>query len=348
MFALAPTLAAWVHDLDPFVVRFPEGRFLPAGIRWYGLSYLLGFFVGYLIIRRAVRVGITTLKPMEVADMVVTLAIGAVVGGRLGYVLFYDPTLLGAIDDFPYWGVLALTRGGMASHGGIIGAVIACWYYAYRHGHSWAHVLDVAALGTPLGLFFGRIANFINGELYGRPCAQDFPLAVQFPQELAHPTKAQEIAVQVFAVEHADLLPPRAGYDTAVAWIIQQAQQGNQMVIDFLRQVLTPRHPSQLYQAVLEGLVVMAVLLIVWWRPRKPLILGATFMLTYGIVRIIGEFFRMPDADIMEMEYAHWGISRGQLLSVFMVGGGVLLIELARRRDVTPMGGWRRELKSVK
>ena len=337
-----PLLAVFLHNIDPFAIRFPDWSPV-AGVRWYGLSYLLGFFIAYLLIKRVVRAGVSTLKPQEVGDLIVTLALGVVIGGRLGYVFFYKPSLLWLIEDhFPWWGVLMINKGGMASHGGMIGGIVASWYYAWKHKHSWAHILDLFAFGAPLGLFFGRIANFINGELYGRPVTEGsiaMHWAVRFPQEVALWSDEQAYA----AAPYLRNIPTGSdGPPNLLDWITLRVQQGNQQVIHAIEPLLIPRHPSQLYEALLEGLVLFTVLAIVWWKPRKPLVVGATFGITYGIVRIIGEYFRMPDAHILNEEFAHFGITRGQWLSALLTLAGVVMLVFVNRRKVSPMGGWRK------
>ncbi len=321
-------LAAYLHRIDPFAIEFPD-RFPITGIRWYGLSYILGFVIGYLLIRRVTKVGRSTLKPDKVGDLVFALVIGAVVGGRLGYVLLYRPDLLWQFADrFPFWGVLAINEGGMASHGGMIGAVIACLYYARRRGHSWPHLLDLSAFAAPLGLFFGRIANFVNGELIGRPVRLNvnLPWAVKFPQEMFEWNEPQLAK-----------LPPDLSDLGSLDAIIAQVQRGNQAVIQAVEPLLTPRHPSQIYAALLEGLVVFLVLAILWTKPRRPGIVGGTFLLVYGLVRIFDEMFREPDAHI---GYQWLGLTRGQWLSTLLVLTGIVLIVVFRRRNVEPMGGW--------
>jgi phosphatidylglycerol:prolipoprotein diacylglycerol transferase len=357
---MTPTLAAYLHNINPFALHFPNWGFLPEGIRWYGLSYLLGFLMAYAIIRRVTRVGISTVKPAEVGDMIVTMAIGVVIGGRLGYVLGYDPSLLGWIDRAPYWGVLAINHGGMASHGGMLGAILAAGWYARRGArpdlahpraqpvrHSWAHLLDLAAFATPLGLFFGRIANFINGELYGRPCPMNFPLAVQFPQELYtwDPAKLLPLAEKV-GYHYA--LDSQGGAAAFVAYLIAQVRAGNPQVRAALAAALPTRYPSQLFEAVLEGLMLFGVMLLVWRKPRKPLVLAGWFCLAYGVLRIVGEFFRTPDAQIADQEFALLHITRGQWLSALLSLAGAAMIALACRRHTAPMGGWRRHAEPAR
>jgi len=335
------TIFAWVHDLDPYAIKLWEG----GPIKWYGLSYILGFIVGYLLVRRVTKVGISTLKPQRVADFIVTLAVGVVVGGRLGYVFFYQPSLLWTFfESPPWWGVLAINHGGMASHGGITGTILAAMWFAWRHKHSKLHLMDLMAFGAPLGLFMGRIANFINGELYGRACSKDFPLAVQFPTEIRDYDAQRWQQLQASLTEHGLTYPginTPGRYQAGVQQLLADVRRGLPDVVQALEPVLTYRHPSQLYAAVTEGLVVFAVLAIAWWKPRKPPLVGSLFCITYGLMRIVNEFFRMPDAHLLDREFAVTGITRGQWLSVLLIGLGVIGLVVHRRIDLPKMGGWR-------
>lgn len=325
------SLAVFLHRLDPFALRLWDD----VGIRWYGLSYLAGFILAWLILRRLARSGRFPLSVSAAGDMVVSLAVGIVLGGRLGYVLLYDPALLWLVEpSFPFWGPLMIHRGGMASHGGMLGAILAAWLFARRHRSSWAHILDLAAFVTPPGLFFGRIANFINGELYGRPVSPDSPAmrwAVQFPQEMWDWSALQW---QEFS--------SRVGMDVSaipIPRLIELIRRGDPLFVAAAQTMLTPRHPSQLYEAILEGLILMLILILVWARPRKPLVVGGWFCLAYALLRIAGEFFRMPDAHIAHLEFAHWHITRGQLLSLGLLAAGLVILLVAPRRKVPPVGG---------
>ncbi|MCE9590177.1 MAG: prolipoprotein diacylglyceryl transferase [Planctomycetes bacterium] len=342
-----PTLAIYLHNLNPYAIKLWEG----GPIRWYGLSYLLAFFLGYLVIRRVTRVGVSTLKPEHVGDLVITLALGVVIGGRVGYCLFYQPRLLGLIDHAPYWGVLAMNEGGMASHGGMIGGIVASWWYARRHKHSWPFILDLFAFGAPLGLFFGRIANFVNGELYGRPVPDGsvaMNWAVRFPQEMLHwnpNVPADNLKIEAVSGAIPFLPEIKAGYvfsgwEGQAMATLRAIQEGNAEVSRIVGPVLTPRHPSQLYEALLEGLVLFAVLCWLWRRPMKPGVIGGAFCVTYGLVRILGECFRTPDFIIADQEFAALGVTRGQWLSALLCLAGVVMILAFRRRNVEPMGGF--------
>ena len=329
---MTPTLAAWLHRLDPVALDL-GGPFV---VRWYGLSYLLGFLIAYLLIRRVTKVGVSTLRPDHVGDLVMWLAIGVVVGGRLGYVFFYRVDLLWEFTAAPpWWGVLAINQGGMASHGGMIGGIAASGLYAWRYGHRWTHLLDLFAFGAPLGLFFGRLANFWNGELIGRACDPKLPWAVKFPQEMYDvPAVADRV---LLAVQRAGF-EPRPGVDE-VSWVIHQVQRGNAALAEVVAPLLTPRHPSQLYAAALEGLCVAAVLLWAWRRPRRTGLIGSLFCVSYAVARVADEFFRSPDAHLGLQAMQ---LSRGQWLSFGLLALGVVGLVIVSRVDWPRMGGWPR------
>lgn len=323
------TLAAWLHDLDPFAIGF---------VRWYGLSYLVGFVLGYVLIRRVTRVGVSTLKPERVGDFVVCIAVGVIVGGRLGYCLLYQPDLFITWDSksFPWWGVFMLNRGGMASHGGILGTLVATLYYAIRHGHGKLFMLDLLAFPAALGLFFGRLANFVNGELYGRETADpDFPLAVKFPQEIyAWASDDPRWAELNRSLRDAGLYEwTNVNSDK----IVEAIQTGHVQLAEAITPLLIARHPSQVYQAMMEGLALFLILLWIWRKPRKPGVIAFTFALGYGVFRIIGEHWRLPDTEI---GFQALSLTRGQWLSVPLVIVGVVGLVCVSLRQAKPVGGW--------
>jgi phosphatidylglycerol---prolipoprotein diacylglyceryl transferase len=311
MFAHLSLIAFWVHDLNPFLVQFNE----QFGIRWYGLAYLAGFVAGFFLLKWLARQGYGSLRESEVGDFVFYAALfGVLVGGRLGYILFYRPNM---VFEDPL-GIFRIWDGGMASHGGILGLLVFSWIYAKKRRISWTGVGDNLVTAAPLGLFFGRLANFINGELYGRVAHVSW--AVQFPAELLdRPAEARA------AIEKATQINP--DYNTAV--VIVEASRTDPRIRELLSSILLPRYPSQLFEASLEGVLLFVLLLIIRLRFRKPDgITTAGFFMLYPLMRISGEFFREPDAPLTGP------FTRGQFLSLFMfVIGALFLVSALRRKQ---------------
>lgn len=276
-----PTPGYWVHDLDPFLVRFPEGWFLD-GIRWYGLAYLAGFAFGALMLSVYYRKKRSPLNPDAQSNFMVALIIGVLAGARLGYMIFYawDAFAANPLSALRVW------QGGMSSHGGMIGAVLATWIFSRRQKCPFLQLGDIIASLAPAGVFFGRVANFINGELWGRETT--VPWAVVFRYDLTNPFTGE--------AETAFLLP---------------------------------RHPSQLYAAAGEGLLILLWTQLRFWK-KEPLphgqVLGEACLL-YAAVRIADEFFREPDIGVS----AILGLTRGQFYSVLLALAGVAFIVAARR-----------------
>lgn len=318
-----PILAAWLHTIDPYAIQLWEG----GPIRWYGLSYLAGFLIAFLLVRRVTRVGVSTLDYRRAGDLIITFALSTVIGGRLGYVLFYKPHLLGEFSgSVPFWGALDIAGGGMSSHGGMIGGLAGAWWFSFRHKQPTLHTFDLLAFAAPLGIFCGRVANFVNGELIGRAAAKDFPLAVQFPQEIF---ETQDMY---------DAMTTAYGRELPRNWL-DMLQSGNEALQHAAMTVLPTRHPSQLYAATLEGLVVFTVLAILWIKPRRAGTLVGAFGITYAVMRLINENFRQPDAHL---GLQAMGLSRGQWLSVPLLLVGVGIVGWTISRKTPLMGGWRR------
>ena len=258
----------YVHNLDPNA--FSIG---PLAIRWYGLMYLIGFLLFLVLGKLRARDPWRDMKSQDVDDLLFYGMIGTIVGGRLGHVLFYGPLSYYVANPLE---ILAVWKGGMASHGGIIGVIVAMALFARAREKSFLRVADFVVPLVPLGLGAGRIGNFINGELWGRAADPSLPWAVVFPQ---------------------------AGDALA-------------------------RHPSQIYQFLLEGVTLFAILWIYSRKPRATGTAAALFLIFYGLLRIVGEVFREPEALY---GYMPLGMSAGQWLSVPMVVIGIVCFALLRR-----------------
>lgn len=343
----------YVHDLNPFAIQFSQDF----GVRWYGLSYMMGFICAYFLIRWLSirqRAGLT---PAMVGDFVTYVAIGTLVGGRLGYVIFYAPDLLLKFKgDFPFWGVFAVNEGGMASHGGMIGIVIACLFFARRFGVNSLYLLDLVSVTGPIGVFFGRIANFINGELVGRPAPPDFPFSVKFPQDIYNwPNTdfaklsdlgdvvdkmgiSKEQWLSLLEKYKFDALA-RSQVFEALNKIVAQIQSGNATIRDALAPYLVARYPSQLFAALGEGLLLFLILFFLWRKGRKPGFIAASFIVLYAIVRISDEYFRMPDVQI---GFQWLGLTRGQWLSIVMLVLGFAMMFIWTRSNSLNIPGWNR------
>ncbi|MBV8143146.1 MAG: prolipoprotein diacylglyceryl transferase [Verrucomicrobia bacterium] len=304
-------LAFYVHHLSPFLIKFND----QVGIRWYGLAYIAGFLGAFYLMKWLARKGYGSLRETQVGDFVFYAALfGVLIGGRVGYVLFYRPSML---SEDPL-GIFRVWDGGMASHGGIIGLVVFSAIYARRHHISWTGIGDNLVAAAPIGLFFGRIANFINGELYGR--ISTVPWAMQFPAELLdHPNEA------AMAIEQTSKIDPRLNNVPAMIAAARHSAQ----VRHILAGILTPRHPSQLYEAFLEGALLFTLLIFIRLKFKKPDgVTTGCFFILYPVMRIIGETFREPDAPLTGP------FTRGQFLSLFMFIVGAAFLWSARRKYI--------------
>lgn len=345
------TLAAWTHSLSPFAVEITPG----VGLRWYGLAYLAGFAIAWALLRTLGKRGLLRIPPDKAGDVIFTLIIGVLVGGRLGYVLVYDRSLLWEFTSSPpWWGVLAINRGGMASHGAFVGLVAAAWWVARTNKTPTTHVLDALALVGLPGVLLGRLANFVNGELLGRIVAQPGEpapwWAVRFPSELLEghaPTLTGEQEARLFAL--LQRVAPGEPYSAAARILIRDIQNGAAQLTSELSPLLSARHPSQLYQAAVEGLLVPLALWALWRQPRRPGFIAGWFFVLYGIGRIATEIWRLPDAQLAQrtLGATPLGLSYGQWLSIGMVFAGTLMLIIVSRQRREPIGGWGRWRVSV-
>lgn len=298
----------YLHDLSPHLIQFTQS----IAVHWYGLAYVLGFYLAYLVMFFLAKRGLSEIKPEAVADFITLVALfGVVLGGRLGYMLLYN------FDEFIHrpWILLLLNQGGMASHGGIAGVALFCLWYARKHKISWTGIGDTLVCGAPLGVFLGRIANFINGELFGR--VTNVPWAMKFPTELLH---EDFVAQGGSAVITNDLMNHGAVHSPDIIAFFEQNRGGRAE----LETILHPRHPSQLYEALGEGLFLCAILLFIRMKwPRLPHgVLTGLFFLLYSIIRIALENVRQPDSG-SEMIM---GLTKGQFFSTFMIVTGLAFL----------------------
>ena len=277
---LAATAAAsepiqWAElGLRPYL--FEIGSFQ---LRYYSLAYLFGIIFAYWHLSKMIKAPGSPMAQRHADDLFFYCTLGVIIGGRLGYAAFYQPELFGGVELFQLW------NGGMSFHGGVIGVLVAITWVAWRGNLNWLRVCDYIAVNVPLAYMLGRIANFINGELYGRPVEGDLLWAMVFP----------------------------GGGDIA-------------------------RHPSQLYQAGLEGLLLGVILIALFWKTRARYRTGflvGLFTIGMGVGRFVNEFFREPDAHLAYV-VAETGLSRGQWLSLPMIAIGVIVMIYALLRP--PVG----------
>ena len=295
-------LAYYLHDLSPHLLRFTDSM----ALHWYGLAYVLGFYCTYRIMLFLSHSGLSEIKADQVGDFITLVALfGVVLGGRIGYMLLYD------WDSFVQrpWMIFMIHQGGMASHGGIAGVALFCLWYARKHHISWAGIGDSIVCGAPLGIFFGRIANFINGELFGR--VTNVSWAVKFPTELLHEDFVKQGGTPIS-------LPPGAIHSPDIITHFETSGEEGKAALE---EILHPRHPSQLYEALGEGLLLSGLLLFIRIRyPRLPHgIITGLFFILYAIARISLEFVRQPDSGSDGI----MGLTRGQFFSLFMILVGV-------------------------
>lgn len=324
---------------DPVLLDIPG---LPIDVRWYGLMYVVGFVVGQAILVRLARARFWPIAPEAAPDLVVYLVLGVMLGGRVGYALFYDQTLLDPTQFVRVW------KGGLSFHGGLGGCIVALWLFARKRKLPALRICDVCVLAVTPGILAVRIANFINGELYGRVTEAGVGWAMRFPtdpvamQQLrlgdGWSMRDRELCIQ-YAYRHRswdsikDLLSPADDRGIAIDW------ERHRQFLDWdaVKEHVPFRHPSQLYEGIGEGLVLGLVLFTLYMLTRRhPLrrgYYGAVFLLGYAAVRFSLEFVRQPDAQFGPTGQVLFGMTMGQTLSTAMVAGGLGILLLSRHRD---------------
>lgn len=303
--------------IDPVALDLPG----PLDVRWYGLGYLVAFVAGYFIMRRLAQGGFFRVDPAAVGDLIFALVLGVILGGRIGYILFYD------FADFAAnpLRIIRIWEGGLSFHGGLLGTVVAAWIFARSRKASFLNVGDAMALGVAPGIFAVRVANFVNGELYGRVAGADVPWAMRFPTDpdalrLLGADGARSMRERELAIER--------GIDSG-RW-------------DAVKDQVPLRHPSQLYEALGEGVVCG---LIVWslylWQRRRGVhwgdgAYGGLYLVCYGVLRSFIELFRQPDVQFTGADDPVGTVlgpfTMGQTLSLLMVAAGIFFVVRGARR----------------
>jgi phosphatidylglycerol---prolipoprotein diacylglyceryl transferase len=308
---LAVLLEIPYHFIDPVAIPLPG----PVDVRWYGLGYVFAFTVGYYVLRYLSREGFLRLDYDAISDLVFVAILGTILGARIGYIVFYD------FDSFlanPAR-IIRLWEGGLSFHGGLAGVVLASAWFVRKHSIGLVHLLDSLALAVPFGIFAVRVANFINGELYGRVTTEAVPWAVRFPTD---PTALQLLGIdRVFGIRERELAILQA--NASSAWAAVQDQ-------------VPLRHPSQLYEAFSEGLLLALILWTIYFVARRsgarlPTgLLGGVFLVGYGVFRSFVELFRQPDAQFRgpddPLGTVLGPLTMGQTLSLIVIGSGVFLL----------------------
>lgn len=330
---------------DPVLLDLPG----PVDVRWYGLMYIAGFVIAQFVVTRLARARFLPVDPERVGDLMIALLLGVIVGGRIGYALFYDRGLVDPIRIFQLW------RGGMSFHGGLLGVFVAFTWWSRKNAVPWLRLGDACALCVTPGIFLVRFANFINGELFGRTTAATTFGAMRFPTDPVamsefglvgiDDTRSKELALQV-AVDHRswesvrEHLATTYADGTPIPWdVIRPRLDWNRVA-----ELVPYRHPSQLWEGVAEGLVLGLLLGAVYlWLRRRPLGpggYGGIFLIGYGVARFLLEYVRQPDSQFTSADdpvgTVFLGLTMGQTLSSAMVvAGGYFLWRGLRTRGET-------------
>ena len=307
--------------IDPVALQLPGGL----AIRWYGIGFMVAFGAGYAILKRLARRGFLPLAPDKVGDLLFALIVGVILGGRLGYILFYDFASFAANPAR----IIRIWEGGLAFHGGFAGAIAGAWWYGRKHNVPFLRLGDAVCLGVTPGIFAVRMANFVNGELFGRVTTDAVPWAVRFPTD--------PVAMRLTGAEagrtmrERELLIERA-YDTGL-W-------------DQIQNQVPLRHPSQLYEGLTEGILLGLVMWALYAYNRRrgralaPGTYGGVFVLGYGIFRSLMELFRQPDAQFTDagdpVGTVLGPLTMGQTLSAAMIVLGIYLIVRGIRIGAAP------------
>jgi phosphatidylglycerol---prolipoprotein diacylglyceryl transferase len=343
-----------LHGISPFLWRFSD----TFGVQWNGLSLMLTILISLVFVSWMVFRQRAELPPRLVGDFVLVAALGALVGARLGYCMFFSPDLfLKFRAEFPFWGVLAVNEGGMSSLGGVIGGFLACTVFAIQTGVSRLYLYDLMAITAPIGFFLGRVASFMSGELLGREVHEQIPFAFKFPTEIYYWPEHQfsklgelEPVVEKVGVtadqwkallsQYSSDGAAQASVQGTLEKIITTLQNGSSELANLIEPLLVVRHPVQLYAALAEGLFLFLFLFIFWYRPRRPGVVASTFLILYSAIHIGIETYAMP--GMTGAGQLIMGLARDQWLSVGGLVIGIVCWFMWNRSEILLASGWGR------
>ena len=275
---------------DVYIIKFEPVAFEIFGfaIHWYGITYLAAFSLGWMVSRYLARTHPNwKVKPEHIDDLLFYMGLGVILGGRIGYLLFYD--MINIVNEPTLWDsfirLISIHKGGMSFHGGLLGSMLAIWFFNRKYKHGYFIIADIISTIAPIGLLAGRLGNFINGELWGKP--SDVAWAMIFPNANPLPGIEQDLA----------------------------------------------RHPTPLYEAALEGVVLFIIIWVFARKDRPPMAISGLFVMGYGFARTYVEFYRLPDAHIGYLLDTDW-LTMGMLLSAPLIVVGMILMWYSYNRKI--------------
>jgi phosphatidylglycerol:prolipoprotein diacylglycerol transferase len=340
-------------EISPFLWRISDNF----GVQWNGLGLMLTILISFVFASWMVFRQGSELQQRMVGDFIVVATLGALIGARFGYCVFFAPDLfLKFKAEFPFWGALAVNEGGMSSIGGIIGVFLACTIYAIQTGISRLYLYDLMAVMAPIGFFLGRVANFLSGELIGRETHETLPLAIKFPTEIyewprVSFAKLNELSpiVTKLGVDADKWKTWLAQYSTdpnaqtsvneTLSKVVTAVQDGTADIGRLLEPLLAPRHPVQLYGAAGEGVFLFLFLFFLWYKPRRPGVIAASFLILFSAIHLVVDTYRWQE---LQVAAGFMGLSRDQWLSVATLLSGIVCWFMWNRKETLLVPGWGR------
>jgi len=340
-------------EISPFLWRISDGF----GVQWNGLALMLTILISFVFASWMVYRQGSELQQRMVGDFIIVATLGALIGARFGYCVFFAPDLFIKFKtEFPFWGVLAVNEGGMSSIGGIIGVFIACTIYAIQTGISRLYLYDLMAVMAPIGFFLGRIANFLSGELIGREAQESLPLAIKFPTEIyewprVSFEKLNELSPIVtklgidadkwktWLAQYSADPDAQNSVNETLAKVVTAVQDGTADIGRLLEPLLVDRHPVQLYGAIGEGVFLFLFLFLLWYKPRRPGVIAASFLILFSAIHLAVDTYRWQEVQVA---MGFMGLSRDQWLSVATLLAGIVCWFMWNRKETLLVPGWGR------